>query len=1201
MAGTKQQELARVREEIGFQKAILNSLENAEDAASLRARLDATQSLGILFDRLRSLQCSNPPRSVAVHLDAHPAREAGTAQGLPGPPTTPISLPTRKRPPGSPTNASPYSKSQKTTPASSATGKGLGGSTDRPLDSDDLEVIDLTGDDLADTSGSIAAQMRQEKLAAQRRRDHQLAQSLQQQRGPQRPNGLPAPTFDPFQRLMQNARTSGAPKAGFQDADMNPVKPEHAGSPSLTQPPVWPGGSEAQRLELIRRIRLAQQHGMQSMDRMQTIKQQQLEPGRNLSHGNPLQPYPPGLPGAFPVPQYSPGPGPFGLSPSQPPTKVLGSTTWPTLPSTSMNDIINRTSAFSYTAAATASAARSGYHPHMPDRMRYFLDMSEDQDKISDKELEDLLANIRPDEDIPLGEREETVEGLKVKIYRHQQAALKWMQNMEDGSNKGGILADDMGLGKTVSALALMLTKRSTTRPKTNLIIGPLALIRQWEEEINSKVSSSHRLSVFVYHNKKATTDELLSYDVVLTTYGTIAAEVKRLDLYVKENIDAGRSADFTQSESAVKFPLLHPTKAKYHRVILDEAQCIKNKDTQTAKACHRLRANFRWCLTGTPMMNGVLELYSLLAFLHIRPYCAWDNFRQQFGVLFGKRGDEKSVAMSKLRALLKAIMLRRKKNTMLDGKPIVELPKKTESVVYAELSEDERDFYNQLEVKAQVQFSKYLREGSIGRNYSNILVLLLRLRQACCHPHLNLDVTDTTPVTEAEVLELVKKLKPSIVARIRTANGFECPICYDAVPSPQFFIPCGHDSCSQCLSRIADNAASANIQEGHESDKCKCPVCRGQFNPKECFTLEAFRKVHQPEAFKKEDESDDESEDESDEEVIGEADAEEDDLYSDDRVDVKGNLAGFVVDDSVFNDSDDDTDATPVAIDSIKAEVKGESSSSGSSPGSRVKPEEDEDEKEKLRKVLIKQGKRVQGTQSRKPKKTKSKGKKKKSEKEKIIKTDIRPSMLKELRIEARKSREAYRRYMNYLRQNWLPAAKVSECIRLLREAEKDGGKSIVFSQWTLLLDLIEVGMDHAGFKNKPKRYDGGMSGDERNAVARAFQDASRRDVTVMLVSLRAGNAGLNLTQARRVIIMDPFWNPYIEMQAVDRAYRIGQTQPVQVFRILTKDTVEDRIVDLKERKQAIVEAALDEAESAKIGRLGVSELKFLFNRRDD
>ena len=497
---------------------------------------------------------------------------------------------------------------------------------------------------------------------------------------------------------------------------------------------------------------------------------------------------------------------------------------------------------------------------------------------------------------------------------------------------------------------------------------------------------------------------------------------------------------------------------------------------------------------------------------------------------------------MNRVRALLKAIMLRRKKDSKLDGKPILILPPKKEEVVYAELSTDERDFYNQLEKKSQVQFSKYLREGSVGKNYSSILVLLLRLRQACCHPHLNLDVNDTNPMSEEDMIESVRKLESSIVARIKAAEAFECPICYDAVTSPCFFVPCGHDSCSQCLSQLADNAASMNIQEGNESDKARCPVCRTDFDPRRCFTYEAFQKVFMPEALKKEEQEagDDEEGEEDDDED------EDEDSALEDETDAKGNLKDFIVDDE-FEDSD--------ASDSKQIVLKGE----------------------------------VKDVQPKHKKKKKSKGKKKEK------KTEVKPSMLKQLRQDASKNRKAYKLYMQYLRKTWMPAAKVSECMRLLKEIEQTGEKTIVFSQWTLLLDLLEIAMEHEEFGHKPKRYDGSMSGELRSVAAKEFRD--RKDVKVMLVSLRAGNAGLNLTSATRVIIMDPFWNPYIEMQAVDRAYRIGQQNEVKVYRILTKDTVEDRIVDLKEKKQEMVESALDESESAKIGRLNVNELRFLFN----
>lgn len=231
----------------------------------------------------------------------------------------------------------------------------------------------------------------------------------------------------------------------------------------------------------------------------------------------------------------------------------------------------------------------------------------------------------------------------------------------------------------------------------------------------------------------------------------------------------------------------------------------------------------------------------------------------------------------------------------------------------------------------------------------------------------------------------------------------------------------------------------------------------------------------------------------------------------------------------------------------------------------------------------------------SKKGKNRKSKGKKKSKGKGKVKREEVKPHMLKTLRTDAKKNKAEYKRYMKYLKKNWLPSAKVTECCRLLSSIQESGDKTIVFSQFTFLLDLLEIPVKYdVGLKYC--RYDGGMSRAQRDAAALDFQD-SNSETKVMLVSLKAGNAGLNLTSANHVIIMDPFWNPYIEMQAVDRAHRIGQQKPVQVHRLLVEGTVEDRIVALQEQKRQFVDAALDEGESKQLGRLSLQDLQYLFN----
>lgn len=536
--------------------------------------------------------------------------------------------------------------------------------------------------------------------------------------------------------------------------------------------------------------------------------------------------------------------------------------------------------------------------------------------------------------------------------------------------------------------------------------------------------------------------------------------------------------------------------------------------------------------------------------------------------------------------------MLRRKKDSTIEGKPILRLPPKTERVVSVELSPDERSFYNTLESQSRVIFNKYLREGSVGKNYTNILVLLLRLRQACCHPHLNLDVEDRAMDSDGDMLRMVKELHPSIVTRIKGMGAFECPICYDPVQSPCFFIPCGHDSCTSCLASLVDTSLTLSIQAGMGDAggaDAICPVCRGHFDPTKCFTYDAFQKVHEPEKVKQElDDSEDDGSDEAD--GYSTTSSSSDWYKSDDDVDNKGNLKGFIVDDDLKSGSSEDEDDTEQLMKSereLKQPLKSEEESK--------QPMKLETESRQAMKSEDEAS--AEATEARKHRKKTKRGKRKSKGKEKVddITADVKPSMLKSLRQEAVKNRTAYKKYMAYLRKTWLPSAKATECLNLLKTIQEAGEKTIVFSQWTLLLDLIEIGMKHEDFIHPPVRYDGGMSATERNDSATKFRLSNTANV--ILVSLKAGNAGLNLAAASRVIILDPFWNPYIEMQAVDRAYRIGQQREVQVYRILSQETVEDRIISLQERKKSMIESAMDENEGRKISRLTVGELRYLFN----
>lgn len=133
-------------------------------------------------------------------------------------------------------------------------------------------------------------------------------------------------------------------------------------------------------------------------------------------------------------------------------------------------------------------------------------------------------------------------------------------------------------------------------------------------------------MSVFLYHGKKTTYEDLRTFDVVLTSYGTIASELSKREKFVREQ----SSQNIIASNSALNklCPIIGPD-SHWYRVILDEAQQIKNSKTWSAKAAYELKAQYRWCLSGTPMMNSVSELASLIQFLRIKPYSDPQKFRR--------------------------------------------------------------------------------------------------------------------------------------------------------------------------------------------------------------------------------------------------------------------------------------------------------------------------------------------------------------------------------------------------------------------------------------------------------------------------------------------------------------------------------------------------------------------------------------------
>lgn len=171
------------------------------------------------------------------------------------------------------------------------------------------------------------------------------------------------------------------------------------------------------------------------------------------------------------------------------------------------------------------------------------------------------------------------------------------------------------------------------------------------------------------------------------------------------------------------------------------------------------------------------------------------------------------------------------------------------------------------------------------------------------------------------------------------------------------------------------------------------------------------------------------------------------------------------------------------------------------------------------------------------------------------------------------------------------ISSTKIRHLLKILKH---DSGthKYIVFSFFTSMLDLIEPFLRRHNLRYT--RYDGAMRNDAREASLESLR--KNDDVRILLCSLRAGSLGLNLTAASRVVILEPFWNPFVEEQAIDRVHRLNQTQDVIVHKLTIKNSVEERILELQERKRELAKQTIEGQKGAKGGNLSLNEMLRLF-----
>ena len=313
---------------------------------------------------------------------------------------------------------------------------------------------------------------------------------------------------------------------------------------------------------------------------------------------------------------------------------------------------------------------------------------------------------------------------LETVLRPYQKHGVAWLHFLRE-NGFGGILADEMGLGKTLQALAFLKSLPTTSGRRPHLIVCPTSLVFNWLAEARK---FTPELKVLALHgpDRHALFDQMAQSDIVVTSYALIRRDAERY-----------RGFEFDTA-------------------VLDEAQHIKNRQTQNAQAVKAVRSQHRLVLTGTPLENSVLDLWSIFDFLMPGYLGSAQDFRERYELPIAK--DKNAEAQKRLARRLRPFMLRRLKKEVA-----ADLPAKLEQVSFCELTPDQRGVYQQVIEASRKEILAAVGEQGLAKSRMVVLSALLRLRQICCDLRL-MKLDNVNPATSSGKLDMFGELLEEVI-----------------------------------------------------------------------------------------------------------------------------------------------------------------------------------------------------------------------------------------------------------------------------------------------------------------------------------------------------------------------------------------------------------------------------------------------------